>query len=355
MGRGPGPLRAAEGWACFPAPRDLPADSGEEPAGGGGAAGVAAEPGAGEPGRQLRGGRGASTGGGPRPDRAGGAGASQAGVAMLLEEVRAGDRLSGAAARGDVREVRRLLHRELVHPDALNRFGKTALQVRPAGGAAGPGRRSREGTGPRPPLRSLLPRRGPPGPRAPIWGLTSRPDAPFRRCWWMGEGKALHPWRALGLRVLGVQFSGGALFPGASIQLLWIPVSRDRPLFLRVPMGRPEHWKKGFRSPPRSYCLWGPQRDPVPCVGGDLRSFFFSFFVRFSVYHGEPHGGTGTGCIAVPVPWGHCREEAHFWSDSGVLGERSGYMGGAVHWRMGFTFPGHLLSLEGAVRFGGEG
>ncbi|XP_008066188.1 cyclin-dependent kinase 4 inhibitor D [Carlito syrichta] len=48
---------------------------------------------------------------------------------MLLEEVRAGDRLSGAAARGDVQEVRRLLHRELVHPDALNRFGKTALQA----------------------------------------------------------------------------------------------------------------------------------------------------------------------------------------------------------------------------------
>lgn len=48
---------------------------------------------------------------------------------MLLEEVSVGDRLSGAAARGDVQEVRRLLHRELVHPDALNRFGKTALQV----------------------------------------------------------------------------------------------------------------------------------------------------------------------------------------------------------------------------------
>ncbi|XP_021504856.2 cyclin-dependent kinase 4 inhibitor D [Meriones unguiculatus] len=48
---------------------------------------------------------------------------------MLLEEVCGGDRLSGAAARGDVQEVRRLLHRELVHPDALNRFGKTALQV----------------------------------------------------------------------------------------------------------------------------------------------------------------------------------------------------------------------------------
>lgn len=53
---------------------------------------------------------------------------------MLLEEVCAGDRLSGAAARGDVQEVRRLLHRELVHPDVMNRFGKTALQVRGCAG-----------------------------------------------------------------------------------------------------------------------------------------------------------------------------------------------------------------------------
>lgn len=63
---------------------------------------------------------------------------------MLLEEVRAGDRLSGAAARGDVQEVRRLLHRELVHPDALNRFGKTALQVsgRPGPRCPLPGRQA---------------------------------------------------------------------------------------------------------------------------------------------------------------------------------------------------------------------
>ncbi|KAJ7316486.1 hypothetical protein JRQ81_002648 [Phrynocephalus forsythii] len=44
-------------------------------------------------------------------------------------EIRAGDWLTGAAARGDVGEVRRLLHQELVHPDSRNRFGKTALQV----------------------------------------------------------------------------------------------------------------------------------------------------------------------------------------------------------------------------------
>ncbi|XP_068779032.1 cyclin-dependent kinase 4 inhibitor D [Struthio camelus] len=48
---------------------------------------------------------------------------------LLGGEISAGDRLSGAAARGDVAEVRRLLHHELVHPDAHNRFGKTALQV----------------------------------------------------------------------------------------------------------------------------------------------------------------------------------------------------------------------------------
>lgn len=84
----------------------------------------------------------------PRPDRAGvGRGASQAvSVDMLLEEVCAGDRLSGAAARGDVLEVRRLLSRELVHPDVLNRFGKTALQVRPVCTAARPERQSQERT-----------------------------------------------------------------------------------------------------------------------------------------------------------------------------------------------------------------
>ncbi|XP_066472952.1 cyclin-dependent kinase 4 inhibitor D [Tiliqua scincoides] len=44
-------------------------------------------------------------------------------------EIPGGDQLSGAAARGDISEVRRLLHHELVHPDSHNRFGKTALQV----------------------------------------------------------------------------------------------------------------------------------------------------------------------------------------------------------------------------------
>lgn len=78
---------------------------------------------------------------------------------MLLEEVRAGDRLSGAAARGDVQEVRRLLHRELVHPDALNRFGKTALQVRPGLPGRRWGRGVRRGLGPQTPSLSS------PGPR----------------------------------------------------------------------------------------------------------------------------------------------------------------------------------------------
>ncbi|XP_077202249.1 cyclin-dependent kinase 4 inhibitor D [Paroedura picta] len=47
----------------------------------------------------------------------------------MQAESHSGDRLSGAAARGDVAEVRRLLQHELLHPDAPNRFGKTALQV----------------------------------------------------------------------------------------------------------------------------------------------------------------------------------------------------------------------------------
>lgn len=142
-GRAPGwALRAAEGWAQLPAPRDPPADRGEEPAW---RAGVAPEPPTGKPGQDPGSGRArrqrvVRTGirGLPGTERVWvGRGASQAAsVDMLLEEVRAGDLLSGAAARGDVQEVRRLLHRELVHPDVLNRFGKTALQVRPGRPAA---------------------------------------------------------------------------------------------------------------------------------------------------------------------------------------------------------------------------
>lgn len=52
-----------------------------------------------------------------------------AGMQLGNAEIRAGDRLTGAAARGDIAEVRHLLHLELVHPDSHNRFGKTALQV----------------------------------------------------------------------------------------------------------------------------------------------------------------------------------------------------------------------------------
>ncbi|KAM4678263.1 cyclin-dependent kinase 4 inhibitor D [Discoglossus pictus] len=48
---------------------------------------------------------------------------------MLLQETSAGDRLTRAAAQGDLQGVKRLLHQEMIHPDCLNRFGKTALQV----------------------------------------------------------------------------------------------------------------------------------------------------------------------------------------------------------------------------------
>ncbi|XP_053320842.1 cyclin-dependent kinase 4 inhibitor D [Spea bombifrons] len=48
---------------------------------------------------------------------------------MLLQETGAGDRLTRAAAQGDVPEVKRLLHQDRIHPDCLNCFGKTALQV----------------------------------------------------------------------------------------------------------------------------------------------------------------------------------------------------------------------------------
>lgn len=138
-GRAPGPAgpggRRRVGPGSQPLATHWPTGGGARWEGGGRAREPTAEPGWEPLTGQVRRGGGlrAGFGGFPRTDGAGvGRGALQAAsVDMLLEEVRAGDRLSGAAARGDVQEVRRLLHRELVHPDALNRFGKTALQVRP--------------------------------------------------------------------------------------------------------------------------------------------------------------------------------------------------------------------------------
>ncbi|KAM3925299.1 cyclin-dependent kinase 4 inhibitor D [Leptodactylus fuscus] len=48
---------------------------------------------------------------------------------MLLHETSAGDLLTRAAAQGNLEEVKRLLYQERIHPDCLNRFGRTALQV----------------------------------------------------------------------------------------------------------------------------------------------------------------------------------------------------------------------------------
>ncbi|XP_028678787.1 cyclin-dependent kinase 4 inhibitor D-like [Erpetoichthys calabaricus] len=48
---------------------------------------------------------------------------------MVLGERDAATRLTTAAARGDVKEVRRLLQESCVHPDMRNEFGRTALQV----------------------------------------------------------------------------------------------------------------------------------------------------------------------------------------------------------------------------------
>ncbi|KPP57246.1 cyclin-dependent kinase 4 inhibitor D-like [Scleropages formosus] len=48
---------------------------------------------------------------------------------MILKDGDPGTRLTAAAATGNVRHVRRMLEVEGVHPDAVNKFGRTALQV----------------------------------------------------------------------------------------------------------------------------------------------------------------------------------------------------------------------------------
>lgn len=48
---------------------------------------------------------------------------------MVLSEKDAGKGLTAAAAKGNTDEVRRMLDGCRVHPDTVNEFGKTALQV----------------------------------------------------------------------------------------------------------------------------------------------------------------------------------------------------------------------------------
>lgn len=49
---------------------------------------------------------------------------------MVLSQMDAGKALTAAAARGNTGEVQRILEECRVHPDTLNEFGRTALQVR---------------------------------------------------------------------------------------------------------------------------------------------------------------------------------------------------------------------------------
>lgn len=49
---------------------------------------------------------------------------------MVLSQMDAGKALTAAAATGRTSEVQRILEECRVHPDTLNEFGRTALQVR---------------------------------------------------------------------------------------------------------------------------------------------------------------------------------------------------------------------------------
>lgn len=49
---------------------------------------------------------------------------------MVLSQMDAGKALTAAAAKGNTSEVLRILEECRVHPDTLNEFGRTALQVR---------------------------------------------------------------------------------------------------------------------------------------------------------------------------------------------------------------------------------
>jgi len=48
---------------------------------------------------------------------------------MVISQMDAGKALTAAAAKGSTSEVQRILEECRVHPDTLNEFGRTALQV----------------------------------------------------------------------------------------------------------------------------------------------------------------------------------------------------------------------------------
>uniref|UniRef100_A0A1A8LV86 Cyclin-dependent kinase 4 inhibitor D n=1 Tax=Nothobranchius pienaari TaxID=704102 RepID=A0A1A8LV86_9TELE len=48
---------------------------------------------------------------------------------MVLSQMEAGKALTAAAAKGNTNEVQRILEECRVHPDTVNEFGRTALQV----------------------------------------------------------------------------------------------------------------------------------------------------------------------------------------------------------------------------------
>lgn len=49
---------------------------------------------------------------------------------MVFIEMDAGSALTTAAAKGNTTEVQKILEERRIHPNALNQFGRTALQVR---------------------------------------------------------------------------------------------------------------------------------------------------------------------------------------------------------------------------------
>ena len=67
-------------------------------------------------------------------------------------------------------------------------------------------------------------------------------------------------------------------------------------------------------------------------------------------YWGDPNKRIVTDCMGVSLPLGtFTKGEPHFLRGSGTFGSILTIWEGEIPWRRSFKFPGHLLSLEGAV------
>lgn len=184
------------------------------------------------------------------------------------------------------------------------------------------------------------------------------PDVPFRG--WvvdgvrLGEGRTFHLlWRIS--YSLGAEDSaslGRFLFRGVS------SVSLD-PGFIGMALvswsfcGGIQSLEERIHVSRESPFLEGSLRG-IQLLGGDLHSWVYLFPQIPGLLREVLMGAQLHIAWASLFPWGAFHRRTPFLKGVKYPGEHPHYIGGAINWRRGFKFPGHLFSLQSAVKFFGD-